>query len=91
MTVTRIRSLTTALCALALTLPALSGAQTKDFSETVPLDSGGRLRVEGSKGSITLTAWDRNEVEIGMTVEAVFKAKGEREGSILDIEYFRPR
>ncbi len=30
------------------------------------------------------------EVEIGMVVEAVFKAPGERVGSILDIEYFRP-
>ncbi|MFQ6058224.1 MAG: Zn-ribbon domain-containing OB-fold protein [Anaerolineae bacterium] len=31
-----------------------------------------------------------DEVEIGMVVEAVFKSKDEREGSILDIEYFRP-
>lgn len=30
------------------------------------------------------------EVEIGMTVEAVFKPKKEREGSILDIKYFKP-
>ena len=30
------------------------------------------------------------EVEIGMTVEAVFKPADEREGSILDIAYFRP-
>jgi uncharacterized OB-fold protein len=30
------------------------------------------------------------DVEIGMQVEAVFKPKNERSGSILDIEYFRP-
>lgn len=30
------------------------------------------------------------EVELGMPVEAVFKPKAEREGSILDIRYFRP-
>jgi uncharacterized OB-fold protein len=31
-----------------------------------------------------------DEVEIGMTVEAVFKPKDERVGSILDIQYFKP-
>ena len=31
-----------------------------------------------------------DEVEIGMRVEAVFKPKAERKGSMLDIEYFRP-
>jgi uncharacterized OB-fold protein len=30
------------------------------------------------------------DVEIGMQVEAVFKPKNERSGSILDVEYFRP-
>ena len=30
------------------------------------------------------------DVEIGMQVEAVFKPKNERSGSILDIDYFRP-
>ena len=31
------------------------------------------------------------DVEIGMLVEAVFKDPVEREGSILDILYFRPK
>jgi uncharacterized OB-fold protein len=31
-----------------------------------------------------------DDLDIGMPVEAVFKPKGEREGSILDIKYFRP-
>jgi len=30
------------------------------------------------------------EVELGMPVEAVFKPKAERQGSILDIKYFKP-
>jgi len=34
---------------------------------------------------------DPNDVEIGMMVEAVFKPAGERIGSILDIEYFKPQ
>ncbi|MGD2252272.1 MAG: Zn-ribbon domain-containing OB-fold protein [Anaerolineales bacterium] len=33
---------------------------------------------------------DPEEVEIGMAVEAVLKPKAKREGSILDIEYFKP-
>ncbi len=31
-----------------------------------------------------------DQVEIGLMVEAVFKPKNRREGSILDIRYFRP-
>jgi len=33
---------------------------------------------------------DPKKVKIGMPVEAVFKDKKEREGSILDIKYFKP-
>ena len=33
---------------------------------------------------------DLETLEIGMPVEAVFKPKGEREGSILDIQHFKP-
>ena len=33
---------------------------------------------------------DLDQLEIGLEVEAVFKPKAEREGSILDIAYFRP-
>jgi uncharacterized OB-fold protein len=34
---------------------------------------------------------DPDEVRIGMAIEAVWKPEREREGSILDIRYFRPR
>ena len=33
---------------------------------------------------------DKDEVAIGMRVEAVFKAEADREGSIQDISHFRP-
>ena len=33
---------------------------------------------------------DLDQLEIGLPVEAVFRAEKEREGSILDIAYFRP-
>jgi uncharacterized OB-fold protein len=34
---------------------------------------------------------DPDAVSVGMAVEAVWRPEGEREGSILDIRYFRPR
>ncbi len=71
------RSITVSLCALALALPTLAAAQTKNFTETVPLDAGGRLHVDGSKGSISLTAWERNEVEIRARIEAPSNVDGD--------------
>jgi hypothetical protein len=32
-----------------------------------------------------------DDISIGMTVEAVWKPEEDRQGSILDIRYFRPR
>ena len=55
-----------AVVLLALTaLPSLAlGRQTKDFTRTVPLNSGGELKLNSTKGTVKLTGWDRNEVEI---------------------------
>ena len=48
--------------------------------------------LDGSDGGLVhrLGEVAPDEVKIGMRVEAVFKPKAEREGSITDIEYFRP-
>ncbi|HIC93243.1 MAG TPA: Zn-ribbon domain-containing OB-fold protein [Anaerolineae bacterium] len=48
--------------------------------------------LDGSDGGLVhrLGEVAPDEVEIGMRVEAVFKPKAERKGSMLDIEYFRP-
>lgn len=50
------------------------------------------VKLDGSDGGLVhrLGEVSPDQVEIGMRVEAVFKAKGQREGSILDIKYFRP-
>jgi len=50
------------------------------------------IKMDGAEGGLVhkLSEVDPNEVEIGMTVEAVFKPKAQREGSINDIRYFRP-
>lgn len=48
--------------------------------------------LDGADGAIfhRLGEVELDRVAIGMQVEAVFKPKAERTGSLLDIEYFRP-
>lgn len=50
------------------------------------------IRLEGTDGGLVHWLGDISfeKVYIGMPVEAVFKPAREREGSILDIKYFRP-
>ncbi len=65
-----LRAATAALTiALITTLPAGPSAQSRVFDQTVPLASGGRLAVESNKGSLQLTGWDRDEVEIHVRIE----------------------
>ena len=51
------------------------------------------IAIDGSDGGFlhVLGDVDPADVAVGMPVEAVWKHVGEREGSILDIAYFRPR
>ncbi len=50
------------------------------------------VKLEGTDGGLVhyMGEIDPENLCIGMEVEAVFKDAAEREGSILDIEYFRP-
>lgn len=50
------------------------------------------VKLDGADGGLVhyLGDVDPEEIYIGLEVEAVFKAPAEREGSILDIVYFRP-
>lgn len=50
------------------------------------------VKMEGSTGGLVhyLGEIDPEDVYIGLEVEPVFKDAAEREGSILDIEHFRP-
>ncbi len=56
------------LLSFALVLP--SSAQRKKITETVDLNANGRVQVDTYKGSIDVTTWDRNEVEIEAIIEA---------------------
>jgi uncharacterized OB-fold protein len=50
------------------------------------------VKLDGSDGGLVhyIGETEKNLLYIGMEVEAVFKDAAEREGSILDIRYFRP-
>src|SRR5271169_4999089 len=58
-----------ALMALALTLGA-SAQVTEEFHRTVPLSATGRISLDNINGNVTITGWERNEVQI----DAVKKA-----------------
>ncbi len=51
------------------------------------------VKFDGIHGGLVhrLGEIEPEKVKIGMSVEIVFKPKGERNGSILDIKYFKPQ
>jgi len=56
---------------LALAFAASASAQvTEEFHRTVPLSSNGRISLDNINGNVTITGWERNEVQI----DAVKKA-----------------
>ncbi len=59
-----------ALMAFALTLCA-NAQVTEEFHRTVPLSANGRVSLDNINGNVTITGWDRNEVQI----DAVKKAR----------------
>lgn len=50
------------------------------------------VKLKGSTGGLVhyLGEIDPGDVHVGLEVEPIFKDAAEHEGSILDIEYFRP-
>ncbi len=44
--------------------------QSKEFKKTVNFESGGDLRINTDKGSVSLTSWNQNEVEVYARIEA---------------------
>jgi hypothetical protein len=47
----------------------LSAADSKDIHRTFPLDSRGHVTIATYKGSIHVTTWDRNEVDVAIRIE----------------------
>lgn len=59
------------LSALMLaTLTVSAAAATEEFHRTVPLTANGRVSVENVNGDVTITGWDRNEVQIAAIKKA---------------------
>jgi hypothetical protein len=48
---------------------ANAAAQTREFSRTVDLESGGALRIVGTKGSMRIVSWDQPKVEVRARIE----------------------
>lgn len=56
--------------ALALfLLGGIASAQSREFSRTVDLDSGGAFRIEGGRGSMRITSWEQPRLEIRARIE----------------------
>ena len=64
-----------------------------DMQPLEPPEIPAVVSIDGSDGGLLhlLGEVDPDDVRIGMDVEAVWKPVGERTGSILDIDHFRPR
>jgi hypothetical protein len=52
-----------------LVMSAPAAGQDREFTRSVDLQPSGTLRLEGSKGSIRLTSWDRPQVDIRARIE----------------------
>jgi len=47
----------------------LAAADSKDIHRTFPLDSRGHVTIDTYKGSIHVSTWDRNEVDVAVRIE----------------------
>lgn len=57
------------LCS-AVWLNLVAAQASREIKKSVPLDADGRLVIDTYKGSITITTWDRAEVDISARIEA---------------------
>jgi hypothetical protein len=46
-----------------------TAADSKDIHRTFPLDSRGHVTIDTYKGSIRVTTWDRNEIDVAVRIE----------------------
>ena len=59
-----------ALSFVLAAFPALASPPSKEVHKTLPLSADGRVAVSTYKGSVTVAAWDRAEVDVRARVEA---------------------
>lgn len=66
------RKFSTFLAVFSLTLLLITvaaGQETREIRKTVPLSADGRVVIDTYKGSITVTTWDKTEVEVYAKIE----------------------
>ena len=57
------------LVLIATTVGILAAADSKDIHRTFPLDSRGHVTIDTYKGSIRVSTWDRNEIDVVVRIE----------------------
>ncbi len=57
---------------IATAAGVLTAADSKDIHRTFPLDSRGHVTIDTYKGSIRVSTWDRNEVDVAVRIEEDF-------------------
>ena len=56
--------------ALVITMAGvLTAASSKEIHRTLPLDPGGRVELTTYKGSIQVSTWERDEVDVSVRIE----------------------
>src|SRR5436189_294210 len=65
---TRFRLLVVAILLLTATMLA-STFQSREFRKTVDFQPGGQLTIKTDLGSVKLTSWDQNRVEVYALIE----------------------
>jgi hypothetical protein len=78
-----VMSAVTAIAALFLT-GSTAVAQDRQFAKTVELQQSGTLRIEGNKGSMQISSWDRPEVEIRARIELPDDVSAEYAQQVVD-------
>ena len=54
---------------LGIVAGVLTAADSKDIHRTLPLDGRGHVTIDTYKGSIRVSTWDRNEVDVAVRIE----------------------
>jgi len=54
---------------MAASVAVLAATDSKEFHRTVPLNPTGQFTIDTYKGSIAVTTWDRNDVDIVASIE----------------------
>ena len=75
---------TAALLGALLLTGSRASAQDREFSRTVELPQSGTLRVEGNKGSMHISSWDRPQVEIRARIELPDEVPAEYAQQVVD-------